>query len=212
MAYQKRSTPGFLGELAPVGAAGLIPPTFDVQFSKAEDVQGSVEYELTKTTFLKAALGYEKLSNLGDQDPAQLWYSRLALNQILGRHLSFSARYNYNNSRVLDGSGRDVCGIPQDSGDARLVFVHPSHITLSLRESYVGKRYGDPENTVKLSHYYSTDFSAQKELLKKRILLSFAIDNLFDKEYETLEHPYWWFGQGLPANGRTFTFRGEYRF
>ena len=175
VAYQRRSTPGFLGELAPVGAAGLIPPTFDIQFSKAEDVQGSVEYELTKTTFLKALLGYEKLSDLETREKAQLWYSRLALNQILGRHFSFSVRYNYNNSRILDGSGRELYGIPQNSGDARLVFVHPSQISLSLRESYVGKQYADRDNTIKLKGYFLTDFTAEKELLKKRVFLSFAV-------------------------------------
>ena len=211
-AYQRRSTPGFLGELSPVGCAGLIPPTFDIQFSEAEDVQGSVEYELTKTTFLKGLLGYETLSDLETRENAQLWYSRVALNQILGRNFSFSVRYNYNNSKILDGSGREIYGIPQNSGDARLVFVHPSQLSLSLRESYVGSQYADRDNTIKLKGYFLTGVTAEKEFLKKRVFLSLSISNLFDKKYETLDHPYWWYGQGLPARGRTFYLRGEYRF
>ena len=53
IAYQRRSTTGFLGELAPVGVSGLIPPTFDMDFNAAQDLQGSVECELTKKTFIK---------------------------------------------------------------------------------------------------------------------------------------------------------------
>jgi tetratricopeptide (TPR) repeat protein len=212
VAYQQRSTPGFLGELSPVGCAGLIPPTFDIQFSKAEDVQGSVEYELTKTTFVKAMFGYETLSDLETREEAQLWYSRLAFNQILGRRFSFSVRYNYNDSKVLDGSGREIYGVPRNSGDARLVFVHPSQITLSLRESYVGSQYADYDNTVKLKGTFLTDMSAEKEFFKKKVYLSLTVSNLFDKDYQTLDHPYWWYGQGLPARGRTFYLRGEYRF
>ena len=170
VAYQRRSTPGFLGELAPVGCAGLIPPTFDIQFSKAEDIQGSVEYELTKTTFVKAMFGYETLNDMETHDEAQLWYSRLAFNQILGRRFSFSVRYNYNDSKVLDGSGREIYGVPKSSGDARLVFVHPSQITLSLRESYVGSQYADDDNTVKLKSYFLTDLSAEKEFLQEKDL------------------------------------------
>ena len=41
VAYQRRSTPGFLGELEPIGCAGLIPPTFDIEFNEAQDVQGA---------------------------------------------------------------------------------------------------------------------------------------------------------------------------
>ena len=150
MAYQRRSTPGFLGELAPVGCAGLIPPTFDIQFSKADDIQGSVEYELTKTTFVKGMFGYETLSDLETREEAQLWYSRLALNQILGAISLSPCRYNYNDSKVLDGSGREICTeFPGTRGDARLVFVHPSQITLSLRESYVGSQYADYDNAIK---------------------------------------------------------------
>ena len=41
-----RATPGFAGELAPVDTSGLIPPTFDIAFNRADDVEGSIEYEL----------------------------------------------------------------------------------------------------------------------------------------------------------------------
>jgi len=214
IAYQRRSTTGFLGELAPVGASGLIPPTFDIFFNAAQDLQGSIEYELTKKTFIKALLGYERLSDLtttsGDKR-AQLWYSRIAINQILGRHFSLSARYHYNDSKFLDGSGRELYGIPRNSGDARLVFVHPRQIYLWLREAYIGERFADSANTIKLKGYFSTDFFVQKEILKKKVLLSFAINNIFNAKYETLNHPYWWYSGALPAKGTTFSFRIEYR-
>jgi outer membrane receptor protein involved in Fe transport len=239
VAYQRRSTPGFLGELEPIGCAGLIPPTFDIEFNEAQDVQGSVEYELTDKTFVKGSLGYQKLLDLTaaggskraelsnllynathwfiivddmSDKKAQLWYGRFAVNQILDRHFSFSLRYNYNNSKFLDGSGRELPGIPKHSGDASLVFVHPWQIQLSLRESYTGKRYADRLNAVPLKGYFSTDFSAQKEFLNKRLSLSFSLTNLFDQKYETLRHPFWWYAEALPAKGRTLFLRGEYRF
>lgn len=213
--YQKRSIPGFNGELAPIGVSGLIPPTFDIAFNAAEDIQGSIEYELTRKTFVKFLLGYESLSDLttlGDNKKAQLRYGRFAINQILGRHFSFSARYNYNGSRYLDGSGRQVYGIPRHSGDARLVFIHPSEVYLSLRESYVGEMFADDANRLKLKSYFTTDFYAQKELFQKRVFLSFSICNLFNKSYTAINRNSIWYSGPLPARGRTLYFRGEYRF
>jgi tetratricopeptide (TPR) repeat protein len=215
IAYQKRSTTGFLGELAPVGVSGLIPPTFDMEFSSAEDLQGGLEYELTKKIFIKALIGYSKLSDIVaeyNNKKAQLWYSRIALNQILGRFFSFSARYHYNDSMYLDGSKRKLFGVPLNSGDVRLVFVHPREIYLCIKESYIGERYADSENTIKLKGYFTTDFYAQKDLLKKRIFFSLSINNIFNTKYETLSHPYYWYEGALPAKGTTFSFRIGYRF
>jgi hypothetical protein len=135
---------------------------------------------------MKGMFGYETLSDLETREEAQLWYSRLALNQILGRHFSFSVRYNYNDSKVLDGSGREIYGVPRHSGDARLVFVHPSQITLSLRESYVGSQYADYDNAIKLKSYFLTDVSAEKEFLRK---ITFPDRQHPDKDYQTLTIP-----------------------
>ncbi|MBM4129364.1 MAG: TonB-dependent receptor [Nitrospira sp.] len=214
LAYQRRSTTAFLGELAPVGTSGLTPPTFDIAFNAAQDLQGSIEYELTEKTFLKGLLGYERLSDLvttGGDKRAQLWYGRVSINQILSRFFSFSLRYHYNDSMYLDHSGRKLRGIPQNSGDARLVFVHPSEIYLWLRESYIGERYADTDNTIKLKGYFLTDFYAQKEMMKKRILLSFSVQNIFNTKYETISHPYWWHFGALPGKGTTISLRIEYR-
>jgi tetratricopeptide (TPR) repeat protein len=216
LAYQRRSTPGFAGELAPVDTSGLIPPTFDIEFNRADDVEGSIEYELMKKTFFKALIGYERLSDLttpGDDHKAQLVYGRIALNQILGRFFSFSIRYHYNDSLFLDGSGRHLPGIPRDSGDARLVFIHPIEMKVGVRESYTGPMFADDANRIKLKGYFSTDLYAQKEFFKKRVFLSAAINNLFNTSHQTLDHPSVWYGGiPLPAKGRTFYFRGEYRF
>ncbi|MGB9715752.1 MAG: tetratricopeptide repeat protein [Thermodesulfovibrionales bacterium] len=214
IAYQKRSTTGFLGELAPVGVSGLIPPTFDMDFNSAEDMQGSLEYELTKKTFFKTLIGYSRLSDLvatGGDKKAQLWYGRFAINQILSRYFSFSVRYHYNGSMYLDGSGRKLYGVPLNSGDARLVFIHPKEIYISVRESYIGERFADSDNTIKLKGYFITDFYLHKEFLKKRFFLSLSINNLFNVKYKTLYHPYYWFEGGLPAKGTTFSFRVGYR-
>lgn len=216
MAYQRRSTPGFEGELAPVGTSGLIPPTFDIAFNRADDFEGSIEYELTRKTFLKALLGYEKLSDistLSGNKRAQLLYSRAAINQILGKYLSVSMRYHYNESRYLDGSGRKLPGIPRNSGDARLVFVLPSQIKAGLVESYTGQMFADDMNQIKLKGYFRTDIYAQKEFFKKRAFVQVGINNLFNKDYKTLDHRSTWYnGFPLPARGRTFILRGEFRF
>ena len=57
----------------------------------------------------------------------------------------------------------------------------------------------------RLKGYFLTDVSAEKELLKKKLYLSLTVSNLFDKDYQTLDHPYWWYGQGLPARGEHST-------
>jgi outer membrane receptor protein involved in Fe transport len=214
IAYQKRSTPGFDGELAPVGTSGLIPPSFNFLFNAAQDIQTSIEYELTERTFIKTSLGYERLKDLiaaENLEKAQLWYGRVAINQILGRYFSFSVRYNYSNSRYLDGAKEVLRGIPRHSGDARLVFIYSAQIKMWLREAYVGEMFADSQNKVKLEGYFLTDFYAQKEFFKKRISLSFSVLNLFDKRYLTVNHPYYWYEGALPAKGRTFLLQMEYR-
>jgi len=211
IAYQKRSATSFLGELAPVGAAGLVPPTFDIAFSEAKDVEASLEFELGKNTFVKALGGYEKLRNLLlGSGTAQLWYARVALNQILSRNLSFSIRYHYNDSTVLGGSGRELYGIPRNSGEARITFVHPKEIYLTVRGAYTGKRFADSENKIKLRDYLLADFYVEKEFLKKRVLLSFGVANIFNESYRTLDHPYSYSG-AIRGRGTTCTFRMEYR-
>ena len=215
-AYQKRSTPRFDGELAPVDTVGLIPPTFDIAFSHADDLEGSVELELTKDTFLHGLIGYQWLSDistLGDNKKARLVYGRAALNRILGQYFSFSIRYHYNNSRYLDGSGRILPGVPRDSGDARFYFIHPCGIQLGVVESYNGKMFLDDSNKLHQGGYFKTDLFAQMELFQKHLFLSAAIQNVFDKPYLTLASPVIHYGGiALPARGRTFSLRGEYRF
>jgi len=211
VAYQKRATTGFSGELAPVGTSGLIPPTFDIVFNQASDVQGSIEYELLKGTFIKALIGYQSLFDLASKNKAQLQYGRIAINQMLGRYFSFSARYHYNDSKYRDGSGRELPGIPKTSGDARLVFIHPNQIYLWLRESYVGDKFADSANNIKVKGYFLTDFYAQKEFLNKRTLLSFMVTNIFDKKYKSISSTYYWYNAPLTSKGRTFSFRIEYR-
>ncbi len=199
-----------------MGASGLIPPALDFTFNRADDVQGSLEFELTKSTFLKGLFGYERLSDLGtpgDNKDAQLIYGRAAMNQILGRYFSFSVRYHYNQSRYLDGSGREIPGIPRHSGDARLLFIHPAGIQAGLVESYIGTMSLDDENKAKQKGYLKTDFYVQKEFFGKRFLLLAAINNVFNKGYRTFENPIVSYeGVALPAKGRTYVLRGEYRF
>ncbi len=212
VAYQKRSATSFLGELAPVGTAGLVPPTFDIAYSEAKDVEASVEYELGKNTFVRALGGYEKLSDLlTDGSTSQLWYGRVALNQILGRNFSLALRYHYNDSSILGGSGRELYGIPAHSGEARLTFVSPKEIYMTLRESYIGERFADLANKMKLKGYFRTDFYVQKEFLKKRVFVSFEVDNIFNQKYKTIDHPYTWFSKAVPARGTTVMLRIEYR-
>lgn len=117
-----------------------------------------------------------------------------------------------NDSMCRDGSERRLRGISKYSGDARSVFVHPSQISLSLRESCVGDRFADSANRIKLKGFFLTDFYAQKDLFKKRVLASFSVMNIFDKRYETFAHPFSWYEGPLQARGRTFALRGEYRF
>ena len=212
VAYQKRSATSFLGELEPVGTSGLVPPTFDIAYSEAKDLEASVEYELGKNTFVRALGGYEKLSDLiSGSGTSQLWYGRFALNQIIGKNFSFSLRYHYNNSQVLGTKDRELYGIPTHSGAARLTFVHPREIYMTLRESYIGDRFADKANKIRLRGYLLTDFYAQKEFLKKRVFVSFEVDNIFNQRYKTIDYPFSWFTGALPGRGTTVMLRIEYR-
>ncbi len=73
--------------------------------------------------------------------------------------------------------------------------------------------FADSANKIKVNGYFRTDFYAQKELFKKRLFLSATVKDLFNKSYFTSDRPLAWVsGTELPAKGRTFVFRGEYRF
>jgi outer membrane receptor protein involved in Fe transport len=74
--------------------------------------------------------------------------------------------------------------------------------------------FADDANKIKLKGYLTTNINVQKEFFKKRVFLSAAINNLFNKSYKTLDHLSVWYNGTipLPAKGRTFTLRGEFRF
>ena len=82
---------------------------------------------------------------------------------------------------------------------------------MTLRESYIGERFADSGNDIRLKGYFLTDFYVQKEFLKKRVFLSFEVDNIFNRKYETIDYPYSWFSGALPGRGTTVMCRIEYR-
>ena len=94
-----------------------------------------------------------------------------------------------------------------------MVFIYPNEMKVGVRESYIGPMFEEDANRIKLKGYVSTDIYAQKEFFKKRVFLSSTISNLFNTSYKTLDHPSVWYGGfPLPAKGRTFYIKGEYRF
>ena len=92
-----------------------------------------------------------------------------------------------------------------------MTFIHPREIYMTLRESYIGERFADSANKMKLKGYFLTDFYVQKEFLKKRVFVSFEVDNIFNETYKTIDYPYSWFSGALPGRGTTVMLRLEYR-
>ncbi|MBI5198771.1 MAG: tetratricopeptide repeat protein [Nitrospirae bacterium] len=200
------------GTLAPVATAGIVVDnSLALTGSRLTDYQARFESRWSDRFF--TAIGAERVelkdANLGEGFISRRGYTNsltAAINTVMTDTIGVFLRYRYTESKNTDDlyEGKDLPLIPEHFINGGIVWVSPLYIKAILSTSYVGERFGDLANTQKMSDYWTTDFSAQWEPFMKRLNLSLAIRNIFDKYYETLP--------GYPVAGRSAYVTMEYRF
>ncbi|MBI1864190.1 MAG: TonB-dependent receptor [Nitrospirae bacterium] len=130
-----------------------------------------------------------------------------ALNTLLTDRISLTARYvNRDSENRSNGSnkGKEMPLVPEHEARIGLVWADPMKVKVGLYGNYIGKRYWEDTNATRLAAVTTADLAATWEPFDKRVGLTLALLNLFDKEYDI--------APAFPAGGRQITFSGSFRF
>ena len=103
--------------------------------------------------------------------------------------------------RTYVEGGADTCLWLERLG---LVWADPMKVKVGLYGNYIGKRYWEDTNATRLAAVTTADLAATWEPFDKRVGMTLALLNLFDKEYDI--------APAFPAGGRQITFSGSFRF
>ena len=82
----------------------------------------------------------------------------------------------------LHAKGNQVPDVAKIGAKAGVNFAF-GDFTITPIARYVGKRYGDSENTEKVDPYFVFDLNAKYTIKKDKAELSLALQNIFDKKY-----------------------------
>jgi outer membrane receptor for ferrienterochelin and colicin len=193
------------GTLAPVTTAGLvIDNSLALQGSTLTDYQVRLESRWTDRLF--TVIGVERVDltdpNLGPgYQRRELTTKSLmaALNSILSKEIGVFLRYRYTDSQATGGyfDGKTAPWVPKNFVNGGMIWVSPLYVKVLAFANYVGSQYENFSNTRKISDYWTANLAATWEPFNKRVLFSFAVNNLFNS--------------GAPAPARSFFFTLEYR-
>ncbi len=126
--------------------------------------------------------------------------------------LSGVANYTYSRAKNEAGSysGKYLTSIPMHKANSGFHFTTDFGLSLDLGITYTGTSYIDSANNNKLLSYTTGDTKVSYEY--KAMKVSLAIDNLFDKEYNSYGYLSGTTKYFNPAAGRTFTLGVEAKF
>jgi len=105
------------------------------------------------------------------------------------RDLSVWAAYTFNPTRIsapadqADLDGKESRSAARHTVSAIVSYQNPRLLSLSFTGRYVGARFDDDLNTLRLDPFLVLDARAERRLFK-RASLQLKIENLFDKEYK----------------------------
>ncbi|OGW62495.1 MAG: hypothetical protein A2V83_11725 [Nitrospirae bacterium RBG_16_64_22] len=199
--------------LAPQEAGGLVvDETFLVVGSKVTDLQARWEGEIGTRSFLTAWAEHQRVgggTSAGIYAPEHATLTAIggAINTLLTDRISLTARYvNRDSENRTNGSnkGKEMPLVPEHEARLGLVWADPMKVKVGLYGNYLGKRYWEDTNATRLAAVTTADLSATWEPFDKRVGMTLALLNLFDKEYDI--------APAFPAGGRQITFSGSFRF
>ncbi|MFH1077111.1 MAG: TonB-dependent receptor [Pseudomonadota bacterium] len=126
--------------------------------------------------------------------------------------LSGFANYTYSRAKNETGSysGEYLTNIPIHKASSGLHFATEFGVSWDLAATYVGRSYIDSTNDNNLSSYVTADTRVSYEY--KAMKVFWAIDNLFDKDYNSYGYVSGATKYFNPATGRTFTSGVEVKF
>lgn len=121
--------------------------------------------------------------------------------------IGFHARYTHNWSRILgseNDAGNRVPLVPDNTLDLGVTYVHPRQVRAAVGVRYLGDRWAETANRVRLEGVWLTDISVNWQPMQHHWSLTAVVRDLFDTELEVAED--------VLAPGRTFLLSAAYRF
>ncbi len=160
-------------------------------------VESGVNYDVAKTGGKARIKGFE-----------------LGIRHQINSFINFYANMTYQDAKVTEDKqtpqreGKRMTGVPKKMYNFGLLYEDCSGFKGSITGRYVGKVYGDSLNRDTKNHvygsydpYFTMDAKIGYEI-KKGVEISFAVDNIFDKDYY----------EGSKAPGRQYFGEIVYRF
>lgn len=209
--------------LSPVTTVGLIPNALPVQLGGSretlalrwdaewtQNVFTAVEYQSQRARRLR--IDFADTLDSFDLNRARIDYVTATANIWLTHGIGVFGTIGMADSSTIDATGAevDVPFVPRRFARAGVTFVHPSRITFSVIENYVGERYDSPGG-VKLDPFWTTDLTASYETPDRRFLLGLSLLNVFDKRYEQVAARAG-SSEAIPGAGRTIAGSLKVRF
>lgn len=226
-AYQQDQNLGLIsGSLAPVATLGLAAPdafgqasvfTQSAAGSRTADLSLRWDAQWTRHLFTFLQAEHQTFDNTTvnvDWFGGFVQLPRGERNALsAGGNVWFLERFGAFGTLTLQDTEAHVSGpgsdpnmplLPGYIARAGLTWVHPWQIRVSLSENFVGDRPSNLAPHDDLDSYRTTDLTASWQPFEKHVLVSMALLNIFDDDYEV--------AAGFPAPGRTVLFGLDYRF
>jgi vitamin B12 transporter len=161
--------------------------------------------DLTDYLCLDSACNNGRIINIGRVRSRGI---ETALNLQISKRWSTFVNYTINDPIIKEDSDPSVVGNElsfrsADSLNAGVTYATPQGVSASLLMRNLSKFYVGNDNTEELPGYTTFDFKL-KAPLDANLMLTFQVNNLFDKQYQLFPN--------VPALGRNFQAGVSYRF
>ncbi|MEJ1935197.1 TonB-dependent receptor, partial [Nostoc sp. NIES-2111] len=182
--------------MAPIATVGLIPNTLPVTIGSRTET-AAVRWDAEWTSHLFTAVDYQhqKIDGLSIGIPDTLD----SLPVVKGTVDTVAASANVwlpggiglfgtvgasqSDNKTPGFVGQEIPFVPDRFARAGFTFLHPSRVRFTLATTYVGERAGDLLGT-ELKPFATTDAYLSYETPDRRLYVSFAVLNIFDRQYE----------------------------
>ena len=149
-----------------------------------DDIENKVQTVNTGTTITRdgrtAPLWERKTIGEARTQGLDLQFSSELTNNLFG-----SIGYSFLDTENRD-TGKELTYCPEHKLNFILNWEIPDYgLSTHLRTEYVGTKYQDSDNTVKLLDYWVADICIAKDITKFS-KISFSVDNIFDEHYEDI--------------------------
>lgn len=205
-----------LGPIAPLAVIGFVAPLTQVlNGSLIKNIQAEWDAEwhdriFTSVRFEEQSIdGWSSLSSplFLFSDEARIRTLDFALNVWLFERFGLAAKYviaDPANQAAAAPGDFDLPLIPETSFSVGLNWIHPRQIRTSVGATFVGDRFGDLANTIRLEDYWTTNASINWQPFDKHVFIGFGLVNIFDEDFD--------FAPGFPAPRQAAVLSIETRF